>query len=119
MLKKPFKPIELVVRNVTRYAYAQMTDRTYMIWALGDAGWFEIQPAATYKSLYDDMLQAVEILYFVTDIYNEDPKRKKGGGPGASLIFQEVSARGVWEPQLQSVLTPRSTPKTTDFRVRM
>lgn len=92
MLKKPYKPTEIAIRNVTRYSYAQMTDGTYMIWALGEAGWFEIQPAAHYQAAYDDMLQAVQLLYFVTDIYNEP--RKKGGGPSASLIYQEVSEQG-------------------------
>lgn len=68
-----------------------MADRTYAIWALGEAGYFEMQPAAHYKATYDDMVQAVEILYFVTDVYNEP--RKKGGGPTANLIYQEVGGR--------------------------
>jgi hypothetical protein len=91
--KKPYKPTEIVLRNVTRYAYAEMADRTYAIWALGEAGYFEIQPAAQYKVIFDDMVQAVEILYFVTDVYNEP--RKKGGGPTANLIYQEVGGRDV------------------------
>lgn len=91
--KKPYKSTEIVLRNVTRYAYAEMADRTYAIWALGEAGYFEIQPAAQYKAIFDDMVQAVEILYFVTDVYNEP--RKKGGGPTANLIYQEVGGRGV------------------------
>ena len=98
VLKKPHKPTDIVVRNVTRYSYAEMTDGTYMIWALGEAGWFELQPAAHYKATYDDMVQALALLYFVTDIYNEP--RKRGGGPSASLIYQEVSARGLWNGHL-------------------
>lgn len=39
--------------------------------------------------MFADMVQAVELLYFVTDIHNEP--RKKGGGPAAELIFREVS----------------------------
>ena len=66
-----------------------MTDGSYVLWALGEAGWFEIQPAAHYNAMFDDMLQAVEILYFVTDIYNEP--RKRGGGPSFSLICQEYA----------------------------
>ena len=66
-----------------------MTDGSYVIWALGEAGWFEVQPAPHYKAMFQDMLQAVEILYFVTDIYNEP--RKRGGGPSASLIYQEYA----------------------------
>lgn len=114
MLKKPFKPTDVVVRDVTRYAYAQMDDGTYMIWALGEAGWFEIRPAAHYTAIYNDMIQAVEILFFVTDIYNEP--RKRGGGPSASLIYQEVSERTTCIPAL---LTLRSTPRIVGSHVPM
>ncbi|KAF1357371.1 hypothetical protein EJ07DRAFT_167561 [Lizonia empirigonia] len=92
LLQKPYKPTDIVVRNVTRYAYAECQEgskTTYKIWALGEAGWFEIQPAAHYRATYDDMLEAIQILYFVTDIYNEP--RKRGGGPSASLIYQEYA----------------------------
>ncbi|KAF9700366.1 hypothetical protein EKO04_002014 [Ascochyta lentis] len=89
LVKKPYKATEIAVRNVTRYAYAELPDGSFVIWALGEAGWFEIQPATHYKATYDDMLQAVQILYFVTDIYNEP--RKRGGGPSASLIYQEYA----------------------------
>lgn len=78
-----------MVRNVTRYAYGEVPGQSHVIWALGEAGWFEIQPAAHYKATFDDMLQAVQILYFLTDIYNEP--RKRGGGPAPSLIYKEVS----------------------------
>ncbi|KAJ4320113.1 hypothetical protein N0V94_003583 [Neodidymelliopsis sp. IMI 364377] len=91
VLKKPYKSTEIVLRNVTRFSYGEITDGTHVIWALGEAGWFEIQPAANYKAMHNDMLQAVQLLYFVTDIYNEP--RKRGGGPSASLIYQEVSER--------------------------
>ncbi|KAJ4349237.1 hypothetical protein N0V95_004726 [Ascochyta clinopodiicola] len=89
LVKKPYKPTDIVVRNVTRYAYAEFPDKTFVIWALGEAGWFEIQPQPQYKAIYDDMVQAVQLLYFVTDIYNEP--RKRGGGPSASLIYREYA----------------------------
>lgn len=93
VLKKPYKPVEIEICNVTRFSYGEMTDGEYVIWAQGKAGWFEIQPAPAYRAIYDDMVQAVEILYFVTDIYNEP--RKRGHGPSAPLIFQEVSGRSM------------------------
>jgi hypothetical protein len=87
--KRPFKPIDIEIRNVTRYSYGQTEDGEIVIWALGEAGWFELRPRNTYEDLFREMTEAVEILYFITDIYNEP--RKKGGGPTAALIFQEVS----------------------------
>jgi hypothetical protein len=87
-VKKPYKPVDVVIRNVTRFSYGQMTDGELVIWALGEAGWFEIRSRREYKAIYQEMVEAVELLYFVSDIYNEP--RKRGGGPGAQLIFQEV-----------------------------
>jgi hypothetical protein len=90
VLKKPYKPTKIEIRNVTRFSYGEMTDGAYAIWAQGKAGWFEISPSAQYKPLFDEIVRAVEILYFVTDIYSEP--RKRGGGPSAQLVFQKVSA---------------------------
>ncbi|KAF1940062.1 hypothetical protein EJ02DRAFT_407224 [Clathrospora elynae] len=89
LLKKPYKPIDIEIRNVTRFSYGEMTDGAYVIWAQGKAGWFEIRPAAHYKPIFDDMVRAVQLLYFVTDIYSEP--RKRGGGPSAQLVFQEYA----------------------------
>ncbi|PVI04285.1 hypothetical protein DM02DRAFT_586525 [Periconia macrospinosa] len=89
LVKKPFKPVDVVIRNVTRFSYGQMTDGELVIWALGEAGWFEIRPRRDYKAIYQDMVEAVELLYFVSDIYNEP--RKRGGGPSAQLVFQEYA----------------------------
>ncbi|KAF2734473.1 hypothetical protein EJ04DRAFT_466552 [Polyplosphaeria fusca] len=89
LLKKPFKPVDLEITNVMRYSYGQTPDGDVVIWALGKAGWFELEPSRAYNNLYKDMVEAVQILYFITDIYNEP--RKRGGGPTAQLIFQEYA----------------------------
>jgi hypothetical protein len=89
VLNKPYKPIDVEIRDVTRFSYGQTTDGDMMIWALGLAGWFEIRPSKSYEAIYRDMVQAVEILYFVTDVYNEP--RKRGGGPSSELIFREYA----------------------------
>jgi hypothetical protein len=92
VLHKSSKPIEIEILHVTRFSYGELTDGQFAIWAEGKAGWFEIRPASHYADIYADMIQAVQLLYFVTDIYNEP--RKRGGGPSPQLIFQEVSVRG-------------------------
>lgn len=94
VLEKLHRPIDVVIRNVTRFAYAEMGDETYALWALGEAGWFNMErPAAPYQGTYDADVQAVQLLYFLIDCYSETP-RKKGGGPSASLLYREVSGRG-------------------------
>lgn len=89
VLNKPYKPVDIDIRHVTRFSYGEMIDGEFVIWAQGKAGWFEIRPAPHYKSIYEDMIQAVQLLYFVTDIYSGP--RKKGGGPNPQLIYREVS----------------------------
>jgi hypothetical protein len=95
VLKKPYKPVDIEIRNVTRFSYGEMTDGAHVIWALGKAGWFEIRPTAGYRPIFENMVRAVELLYFVTDIYSEP--RKRGGGPSAQLIFQEVCNTNVFK----------------------
>lgn len=90
VLSKSTKPVDLEIHNVTRFSYGELTDGEFAIWAEGNAGWFEIRPAPHYNDIYDDMIEAVQLLYFVADIH--DGPRKKGGGPSTQLIFQEVSS---------------------------
>lgn len=89
LVKKPFRPVDVVLADVTRYSYGQTEEGEIVIWALGAAGWFEIRPGRGYREVYAGMVQAVGVLYFVADIYNEP--RKRGGGPSAGLIWREVS----------------------------
>lgn len=123
VLKKPYKPADIAIQAVTRFAYAQMDDGAYTLWALGEAGWFTItEPAAHYQSTYDADIQAVELLYFLIDCYTETP-RKKGGGPSASLLYREVSGY-VRGHELKSnvrlfVLIIRSTLRNKSLVVRM
>lgn len=92
VVNKPSKPVEIEIRNVTKFSYGELTNGDVAIWAEGKAGWFEIQPAPHYTEIYNGMKEAVQILYFVTDIYGEP--RKRGRGPSPQLIFQEVSTYG-------------------------
>lgn len=88
MVTKPYKPVDIVIRKVSRFAHG-LQGNSVVIWAMGEAGWFEVRPARHYKAIFDDMIQAVELIYFLTDIYSEP--RKRGSGPNAQLIFQEYA----------------------------
>ncbi|KAF2196266.1 hypothetical protein GQ43DRAFT_445286 [Delitschia confertaspora ATCC 74209] len=89
LLKKPYKPIDIEIKDVTRFSYGQTTDGGTVLWALGKAGWFELRPSPAYKEIFEEMEEAVQALYFVTDIYAES--KLKGNGPAAELIFQEYA----------------------------
>lgn len=121
VVKKPYKPTEIEIRNISRFSYGEMNDGTVALWAEGAAGWFQIAPAPHYRAIFDSMIAAVQILYFVTDIYKEP--RKRGGGPSAQLIFQEVrgatttSYKTAYSALKRSLtLTLISTQKTDDSR---
>jgi len=90
-----------------------MTDGELVLWALGEAGWFEIRPAPHYKEIYDNMVEAVQLLYFITDIYEES--RKIGGVRGVQLVFQEVRLNAYTVANRARKLMLDSTPKTSDF----
>ncbi|KAF2104787.1 hypothetical protein NA57DRAFT_70993 [Rhizodiscina lignyota] len=60
---------KIEISNVTRYAYGQFDDGAYAIWALGQAGWFEIRPGKSYKPMYDHMVEAVDLFYFLKDTH--------------------------------------------------
>ncbi|KAF1970635.1 hypothetical protein BU23DRAFT_600770 [Bimuria novae-zelandiae CBS 107.79] len=89
LVKKPYRPVDLTIRGVTRFSYGKFTDGEVAVWAQGEAGHYLIRPARQYQDVYDSMVQAVELLYFLADVYNEP--RKRGGGPSAQLVFQEYA----------------------------
>ncbi|EGE07626.1 hypothetical protein TEQG_06541 [Trichophyton equinum CBS 127.97] len=66
----------VVIQNVTHYAYGQDGDGGVGIWAAGDAGWFSISPAKGYKPMFQEVVEAVDLLYFLVDQYQ--PKKRKG-----------------------------------------
>ena len=88
-MKKPYRPVDVAIHGVTRFSYGKFTDGEVAVWAQGEAGHYLIRPARNYEQLYNGMVQAIELLYFLSDIYNEP--RKRGGGPSAQLIFQEYA----------------------------
>lgn len=57
-----------------------------VVWASGEAGWFEINPAPQYRAMYDKMCQGITLYYMVMDVYEtarDLRKRKKKLSHGA------------------------------------
>lgn len=63
----------LQVTEVRQFAYGQYANGSVEIWAAGKAGWFAVKPARAYRATYDDMVEAVQLLYFVVDAYRAPP----------------------------------------------
>lgn len=91
------KPVDIEVSNVTRFAYAlDESNGEIIIWAAGEAGWFEVRPARSYKEIFGDMQVSIKLLYFAADLYN-------GGKPSTEMVFQEVR-----QPCKRMVMWPAS-----------
>ncbi|OKL61478.1 hypothetical protein UA08_03498 [Talaromyces atroroseus] len=71
----------IVIENVTHYAYGQHADGEIGVWVAGQAGWYSIVPAKGYRPMHNDMVEAVDLLYFLVDRHrNHRPRRKRRGG---------------------------------------
>jgi hypothetical protein len=82
----------IVIENVTHYAYGQHADGEIGVWVAGQAGWYSIVPAKGYRPMHNDMVEAVDLLYFLVDRHrNQRPKRKRRGGePTFEYLCDEV-----------------------------
>ncbi|KAK5136952.1 hypothetical protein LTR08_001459 [Meristemomyces frigidus] len=78
------------VRDVLSFAYGQYGDGSVALWAAGRAGWYTLKPSRAYKAVYNDMVAAVKLLYFVADAYREP--RTAGTGKHATVL-PEYSAQ--------------------------
>lgn len=75
--------------QIKEFSYGQYADGSLDIWAAGQAGWFTIRPARAYRDVYNTMVQAVKLLYFVADSYRA--LKRYADLPPAGL-FQKVGS---------------------------
>ncbi len=47
-----------------------------MIWAGGKAGWYEIIPSTRYAAIYEDIVKAVDLVYFLSDAHQKFASRR-------------------------------------------
>ncbi|KAI9875870.1 MAG: hypothetical protein M1830_007860 [Pleopsidium flavum] len=71
VLNKTLLKQTIQLSKVKRFAYGQYDDGGVGIWAEGKAGWFAIEPAPEYKIIFDEMVEAIDILYFLVDRYKK------------------------------------------------
>ncbi|KAB8360702.1 hypothetical protein FH972_024438 [Carpinus fangiana] len=79
-------PQRIKIDSCTNWSYGQYEDGAIAFWAAGEAGWFEVKPAAWYKPSYKRTRQGIEILYFIADFYREGLRRA-----GASAAKRRTS----------------------------
>lgn len=89
------QPIEIT--EVRQFAYGQYEDGAVEIWAAGKAGWYAIKPSRGYKQTYNEMVQALEMLYFVADVYTAPVTKSRKGRQGLEGHKSDVSAHDVFQ----------------------
>jgi hypothetical protein len=47
-----------------------------VVWAAGKAGWFEIVPSTRYAPVYDDVVKAIDLIYFLSDAHQTFATRR-------------------------------------------
>ena len=66
-----YSQVQLKIEHCTQYAFGQDPLGKSLIWAGGKAGWFEIIPSIRYAPLYDDIVRAIDLIYFLSDAHQK------------------------------------------------
>lgn len=82
---KRSRPVVVQIPNVTHWAYGQFGTGSYALWVAGNAGWFEIEPSRAYRKIYNEMIEAVRIFYFLAD------NGSRGHGKGSTKLQELFS----------------------------
>ncbi|KAK1809261.1 hypothetical protein LTR12_016374 [Friedmanniomyces endolithicus] len=93
------------ISPVKSFAYGQFEDGTIALWAGGRAGWFRFQPTRGYRETYDEMMEAIKMLYFVADAYREERKGRKGR---KAVVLPQYEASEIFEKYAEEVLGVRT-----------
>ena len=90
VLDPTYRSKRVLIDNVTHYAYGQHQNGEVGIWVAGLAGWFSITPAKGYKPMFNEMVEAIDLLYFLADKHQRKGRRGKNWNPKLDYLFDEV-----------------------------
>lgn len=65
---------------VYRYAYGQYDDGEIVFWALGSGGWYRISPAKSYKAQFEEMVETMQVFYYLADTYRPSTRTRQSAG---------------------------------------
>jgi len=92
VLDEDYLSKRIVIENVTHYAYGQHNDGEVGIWVSGRAGWFSISPAKGYRPMFTEMVEAIDLLYFIADRHQKKRRKRKDWNPSLEYLCEEVGA---------------------------
>ncbi|KZF26582.1 hypothetical protein L228DRAFT_257991 [Xylona heveae TC161] len=76
LIQKRSLPKDIKIVNVKKFAYGQYENGQLALWAAGRTGWFEIRPSEDYAPVFDEMTEAVRVLYYLEDEYRHLTKKR-------------------------------------------
>lgn len=76
MIHPKYTQIQLRIESCTHYAFGQDPSGNSVVWAAGKAGWYEIIPSARYAPVYDDIVKAIDLIYFLSDSHQKFAARR-------------------------------------------
>ncbi|KAL5362719.1 hypothetical protein BJX96DRAFT_154457 [Aspergillus floccosus] len=79
----------IVLENVTHYAYGQHNDGEVGFWVAGRAGWFSISPARGYRNIFNDVIEAIDLLYFLADRHQSKRRKRRNWNPSVEYLCEE------------------------------
>ncbi|KLJ09535.1 hypothetical protein EMPG_15061 [Blastomyces silverae] len=91
VLDDSYRNKRVLIDNVTHYAYGQHDDGEIGLWVAGAAGWFSIAPARGYKPMFNEMVEAIDLLYFLADQHQKSRRRGKKWNPKVDYLFDEYT----------------------------
>ncbi|KAF2486225.1 hypothetical protein BDY17DRAFT_291097 [Neohortaea acidophila] len=89
----PSKPRPMYIEIAVR-TFAYDDSDGVAVWAAGNAGWFKIKPSREYQSAYEEMTDAITLIYFVIDAYTT--RRRQGKGKSA-ITLPDYSPQELFE----------------------
>lgn len=93
-----FKNPSVEIPSTAQHSWGQYESGEFSFWVEGQAGWFHITPARSYREIYEEMVEAIKLLFFVADIYGKAKKK----GPNSQLLFEEVCEAFICPLELSS-----------------
>ncbi|KAF7502432.1 hypothetical protein GJ744_005815 [Endocarpon pusillum] len=71
-----YTQVQLRIDNCTQYAFGQDPSGKSVIWAGGKAGWYEIVPSTKYTAIYEEIVKAIDLIYFLSDTHQTFASRR-------------------------------------------
>ncbi|KAM0722358.1 hypothetical protein Q7P37_001799 [Cladosporium fusiforme] len=89
------------ISDVRTFSYGQFEDGNIGLWAGGKAGWYALKPARGYRSIWNEMVQSVDIFYWIVDAYREE---RRGSDRKNAQLLPEYTVEELFDKYAEEVI---------------